>query len=240
VQVDGEAFDFCISTMSPSLLDGVLSGDSRVPEAFRQGLAGFAETGRWNEGQEPPTNDPTPNAWTPAIKVGWQGRTRFWETRDEIYGGISWTTDPIGQVWYPSEDFTERTGIMTGAYNRGGGAVTFAANDQAERLRLAREGFAKLHPQDVDQLEHGVSIAWQYMPHQSGGWAGDTALEDPSLYRQITSFAPDSRFYCAGDTWSYWPGWQEGSVASAYCAVNAIASVLDPANNAYRASACFG
>jgi monoamine oxidase len=32
-----------------------------------------------------------------AGKVGWQA-DRFWETRDQIYGGISWTTDVITQV----------------------------------------------------------------------------------------------------------------------------------------------
>src|SRR5437879_9939046 len=33
-------------------------------------------------------------------KVGWQA-DRFWETKDNIYGGISWTTDTITQIWYP-------------------------------------------------------------------------------------------------------------------------------------------
>jgi monoamine oxidase len=32
-----------------------------------------------------------------AGKIGWQA-DRFWETRDQIYGGISWTTDVITQV----------------------------------------------------------------------------------------------------------------------------------------------
>jgi monoamine oxidase len=234
VRVNGEDFDYCISTMSPTLLGDVLQDSSQIPGAFWLGLGEFQATGGWDDGGV------TPNLWTPAIKVGWQGRTRFWETENEIYGGISWTTDIIGQVWYPSEDFTERTGIMTGAYNRGGEAARFAQMNQAERLAAARKGFGLLHPDKVDQLEHGVSIAWQYMPHQTGGWASDTALESPKVYERITTFNPNGRFTCAGDTWSYWPGWQEGAVASAYCAINAIARSLDPTDNAYAASACFG
>ncbi len=231
----GAEFDYCVSTMNPKGLAGVLQDatGTAIPPAFLEGLQAFVPTDDWGDGV-------TSNLFTPAIKVGWQGRTRFWETQDEIYGGISWTTDTIGQVWYPSEDFTARTGVLTGAYNRGTMAVEFAKLDQAERLSAAREGFGRLHPDGVDQLEHGMSIAWQYMPYQVGGWASDTALEDPEVYEQITTFAKGSRFYCAGDTWSYWPGWQEGSVASAYCAITAIARDIDPANNAYAASACFG
>src|SRR5271165_2780554 len=52
---------------------------------------------------------------TPAIKVGWQTVSRFWEEENNIYGGISWTTDIIGQIWYPSEDFNARTAVITGA-----------------------------------------------------------------------------------------------------------------------------
>lgn len=228
----GSHFDFCISSMAPSLLKDVLDYPM-APKAFIQGLEAFSITGEWG------SDDPTPNLWTPAIKVGWQGMERFWETEDEIYGGISWTTDDIGQIWYPSEDFTAHTGILTGAYNRGTKAAEYAQQTNSQRLEAARKGLALLHPGNADKVDHGMSIAWQYMPHQVGGWASDTATETPSVYEQITTFAKDSRFYCAGDTWSYLPGWQEGSVASAYCAINAIAHVIDPTNYAFAASACF-
>lgn len=223
-------FDFCISTMAPSLLNTII-GDYPVPEDFRKGLKAFSETGYWK--------DKTPNLWTPAIKVGWQGKDRFWETDDEIYGGISWTTDMIGQIWYPSEDFTAHTGVLTGAYNRGPLAVDYAKLNNGQRVETARKGLGLLHPGKTDQVYRGVSIAWQYMPHQVGGWASDTASMDSTkdVYRQITTFEKDSRFFCAGDTWSYLPGWQEGSVTSAYCAVNAIARTMDPAK--YSDCACF-
>ena len=227
-------YDYCISTMAPTLLASVVKSYV-LPRAFTQGLRAFQETGNWGDG------DPTPNLWTPAIKVGWQGKDRFWETEDEIYGGISWTTDIIGQIWYPSEDFTAHTGVLTGAYNRGTQAVEYARQNNTERLDTARIGLGKLHPGKTNNVyfERGLSIAWQYMPYQVGGWASDTAATDPDVYKQITTFDKDGRFFCAGDTWSYWPGWQEGSVASAYCAINAIARTIEPSNQAYANGACY-
>ncbi|HBF32458.1 FAD-dependent oxidoreductase [Rhizobium sp.] len=212
-----EKFDFCVSTMAPSLLNRVLVPDN-IPPKFLKGLQAFSETGAWP--------DQTPNLWTPAIKVGWQGKDRFWETKNEIYGGISWTTDIIGQIWYPSEDFTARTGILTGAYNRGEQASVFAKQNQPERLAAAKTGLGKLHKGEENNVTHGMSIAWQLMPHQVGGWASDTASTSPDVYEQITTFKENGYFYCAGDTWSYWPGWQVGSVASAYCAIDAIANTI--------------
>lgn len=144
-----------------------------------EGLRDFQKTGHWG--------DPTPDLWTPAIKVGWQGKDQFWETKDEIYGGISWTTDIIGQIWYPSEDFTAHTGVLTGAYNRGTEAVEFAKQNNAERLVTGRDGLGKLHPGEEDSVyfDRGLSIAWQYMPYQVGGWASDTAKTNPEVYHDI-------------------------------------------------------
>lgn len=130
--------------------------------------------------------------------------------------------------------------MLTGAYNRGENAAVYALQNNEERVATARAGLEKLHPGDGGKVAHGMSIAWQYMPHRSGGWASDTALEDPEVYKQITTFDERGRFFCAGDTWSYWPGWQEGCVASAYCAISAIANVLEPNNPKWRANACFG
>ncbi|MBP2551520.1 monoamine oxidase [Neorhizobium galegae] len=221
--VQQHEFDFCISTTAPSLLNRILVKEG-LPRAFINGLDAFSVQGEWGD------DDPTPNLWTPAIKVGWQGKSRFWETEDEIYGGISWTTDIIGQIWYPSEDFTAHTGILTGAYNRGTPAVTYARQGNVERIATARHGLGLLHPEAKEEVYRGLSIAWQYMPNQVGGWASDTASTSPNVYREITTFDPSGRFFCAGDTWSYWPGWQEGAVASAYCAIAAIAHSIEPLN----------
>ena len=48
-----------------------------------------------------------------AGKVGWQAE-RFWEREANIYGGISWTTDTIDQIWYPSSGYLSQKGTLTG------------------------------------------------------------------------------------------------------------------------------
>ena len=106
-------------------------------------------------------------ASTPAMaagKVGWQAE-RFWETEAQIYGGISWTTDTIDQIWYPSSGYLSAKGTLTGAYMRGAPAITFNQRPVAERLAIAREQGERLHPgyaqicraRRRDRLgEHGV------------------------------------------------------------------------------------
>jgi monoamine oxidase len=203
-----EVADFCISTMAPNLLPGILS--DQFPKEFTDALGKVEQV--------------------PAIKVGWQARNRFWEKENHIFGGISWTDDDIGQIWYPSEDFNARTGVLTGAYNRGPTADEFGKLTQARRIAKALEGGQNLHPSTGGNdpgfrgkiyIDRGVTIAWQYMPFQVGGWAGLTATRQPVIYQIIIK--PQGQLYLAGDAYSYLPGWQEGAVASVYKAIEAMA-----------------
>lgn len=199
--------DFCISTMAPNIMAKI---DTNLPQWFREALAAVEQT--------------------PAIKVGWQGRTRFWQDENKIYGGISWTDDIIGQIWYPSEDFTAHTGVLTGAYNRGPLAQVFGSNKQHERIAMALAGGEKLHAGFTRKVYagRGVTIAWHYMPNQVGGWASDTALTQPKIYQAITTL-PQGRIYLSGCHYSYLPGWQEGALTSTYQAINALAYSLTSA-----------
>jgi monoamine oxidase len=193
--------DFCFSSMAPNLLEKLTTN---LSVDFKKALAAVNQT--------------------PAIKVGWQAKSRFWQTENKIYGGISWTDDIIGQIWYPSEDFNAATGVLTGAYNRGDLATKFGEYDQATRIKAALEGGTKLHAGFADKVyaDKGLTIAWQYMPFQVGGWASDTANTQPKVYEAITDL-PQGRLYLAGDAWSYLPGWQEGAVTSVYAAIEALA-----------------
>jgi monoamine oxidase len=199
-----DAVDFCFSGMAPTILSKI---DTTLSKEFKAAL---------NEVKQ-----------TPAIKVGWQAKSRFWERDNKIYGGISWTDDIIGQIWYPSEDFNASTGVLTGAYNRGENATEFGSYDQAKRLAKALEGGEKLHKHFKDKVyaDKGLTIAWHYMPYQVGGWASDTATDQPTVYEAITDL-PQGRLYLAGDAWSYLPGWQEGAITSVYAAINALQQKL--------------
>jgi monoamine oxidase len=160
-----------------------------------------------------------------AGKVGWQA-DRFWETKDQIYGGISWTTDVITQIWYPSSGFLSRKGALTGAYMYGAAAQGFNAKPVAERLQIARDQGEKLHPGYAGLVEHGIAIGWNNMEFSRFGWADES---DPafSVHAQALA-APQGRFHMAGDQITYWSAWQEGAIISAFAAVSAIDRQANP------------
>jgi monoamine oxidase len=154
-----------------------------------------------------------------AGKVGWQA-DRFWETRDHIYGGISWTTDTIDQIWYPSTGYLSRKGVLTGAYMYGKRAVAFNALPVAERLHVAREQGERLHEGYADLVEHGLALGWNNMEFQRGAWA-DESLPDYQENAKIL-MQPQGRLHLAGDQFTWWTGWQEGALLSAWEAVKAL------------------
>ncbi|CAM2069208.1 FAD-dependent oxidoreductase [Sulfidibacter corallicola] len=174
-----------------------------------------------------------------SCKVGWQCNTRFWEGHDyQIYGGISWTDDIIEQIWYPSNDYFSKKGTLTGAYIHDGicpdaprNATEFGKWDLAKRLRVAKEGGARLHREFEDNsivpTELGLSIAWQNVPYLAGAWPSwGEGQHDDADYRRL--LLPDRRFYVVGDQASTLPGWQEGSMMSAEHVVELIGG-LKPA-----------
>ena len=54
--------------------------------------------------------------YSPAVKVAFEAPRRWWETDQQLYGGISWTDRDITQIWYPSHGFHGRKGVLLGAY----------------------------------------------------------------------------------------------------------------------------
>lgn len=186
--------------------------------------------------QEIPANFSEPFAWAvahgkfaPTCKVGWQANRRFWEDdRNQIYGGISWIDDLITQMWYPSNDYFTGKGTLTGTYNYDDNAVRMGKMSLEERLVEARKGALKLHPEfaepGVVPQELGLSIAWQNVPFQRGGWAEwEDDADDRKAYAELLS--PDGRFYVVGDQVSTLPGWQEGAMMSAEHVVEQIAGL---------------
>ena len=160
-----------------------------------------------------------------AGKVGWQAE-RFWETKDQIYGGISWTTDVITQIWYPSSGFLSGKGTLTGGYMYGDAAVKFNAQPIDERLRQAKEQGERLHDGYARSVEHGVAIGWNNMEFERMGWANEG---DPAFAQHAAVLAqPQGRFHMAGDQLTFWSGWQEGALLSALAAVQSIGRQVVP------------
>lgn len=189
-------FDHCISTIPMPIFAGLKTNlDARVMEAAAR------------------------LPITPAGKVGWQSE-RFWETEDNIYGGISWESGGLEQIWYPSEGFLSPKGILTGAYVRGPNAVAFNVKTVPDRLQAARDMAERLHPGQSRKLEHGVAIAWERMEHLRQGWADH---DDPAFEPVATTLSvPQGRLYQGGDQLTNWAGWQEGAILAAQEAIRAI------------------
>jgi monoamine oxidase len=201
-----QSADYCLSNIPLPLLRKVIDNGT-FAEDYKQavGAVGFADT----------------------CKVGWQANERFWESATEqIYGGISWINHPITQMWYPSAGFFTEKGVLTGAYNYSAIAKKFGEESFEERLRIALEGAQRLHPdfaRFVD-VKLGLSIAWQMVPFQEGGWA-DWTWEGTQQKAYDRLLEPDQRFQVCGDQVSYLPGWQEGAVLSAHHVVERIAGI---------------
>ena len=186
-QVDA---DFCVCTIPATVLRNMPNDFSA---AHRSEIAGFS--------------------YAAAGKVAFQSR-RFWEQEHNIYGGISWTTQDITQIWYPSSGFGQANGILVGAYIFGGAAGNnFADQTPQERINNAIAQGSSLHTQMSAEAARGISVAWAKMPFQLGAWG----ISSP-----LTLLTPDDRIVFAGEHLSILQGWQEGAILSAYHAIDLV------------------
>ena len=243
--------DYCFSNLAIPFLQKVLSKRLQAPggeggfcDGFKQALhAVYAAQAH---------ADVTLRFLACTSKVGWQANRDLWQgaplrTRrdseglltmacDEseigvvpIHGGISWTDNPITQIWYPSYGYHDRKGVLTGAYNFAANAARFGQMPVEERLREARAGAALFGAKFAAGLERGVAIAWQNMAHIKGGWAQWNNVKDSVRhYNQIiqgtgVDGAVTPCFFVVGDQVSSLPGWQEGAIASALNAISRLA-----------------
>ncbi|MDZ7645485.1 MAG: FAD-dependent oxidoreductase [Woeseiaceae bacterium] len=151
--------------------------------------------------------------YTPAAKLAFQSR-RFWEQDHNIYGGISWTTQDMTQMWYPNSNFGAANGIVVGSYIFGGAAGTrFAARTPQQRIDTTMAQAASLHPALTGEATRGISVAWSKVPFQLGAWGTST----PGVLLDA-----DDSLFLAGEHLSILQGWQEGAILSAYHAIDGI------------------
>ena len=157
-----------------------------------------------------------------AVKIGLQFKRRFWEEDEAVYGGITYTDLPIGQIGYPQSGLNQGgKGILLGAYLYDGpNAFEFTALPPAERVRRAVGFGAKIHPQYEAEFENGIAVAWHRSPFTMGcasSWTEQTLADH---YENLCAF--DGRLVLAGEHASYLPAWQEGAILSALNAVERL------------------
>lgn len=151
------------------------------------------------------------------FKIGFQMKERFWE-REGIYGGISFTSQEINEIWYPSHGIHKQKGVVLGAYAFGPEQSNkFERMHPQERLRFAAEQGNKVHPGYSDYVENGISVPWGRMKHMMG-CGNRFEPEDADRYLKLLQ-KPDGNHYMIGDQISYHSSWQEGAYASALNAI---------------------
>jgi monoamine oxidase len=163
--------------------------------------------------------------YVPAGKAAFQAERRFWELDCGIYGGISWTSRPITQIWYPTAGLQQKKGVLVGAYvwsQKEGEA--FAAKSPERRLEDALADGEFLHKDYRVWLGRGVTVAWSKVPFSLGAWAEWGTEARARHYKAL--LGGDGPFLFAGEHLSWINGWQEGAVRSAHVALSAIGERL--------------
>lgn len=154
-----------------------------------------------------------------SVKIGLEFDRRFWEEDEQIYGGISFTDQEIGQVAYPSHGFfSSGSAVLLGGYMFGNPeAYDFAGRTPEQRISAALAQGAVLHPQYAGSYRSGVAVAWSRMPWTMGCCAQWSVEARQQHYKDLCAI--DGRLILAGEHVSYFCGWQEGAVLSAVDAV---------------------
>lgn len=138
---------------------------------------------------------------------------RFWETRDNIWGGGSVTDLANRMVYYPSHGFGDPSGVVLASYTweteaRGWGSLT---NEQ--RIAFALDGLAKLHGEYIrDHFLGGTAVFWDESPFAMG----EAAMFAPGQLSELQQYVtrPVGNLHFAGDWTTLRHAWIEGAIES--------------------------
>jgi monoamine oxidase len=158
-----------------------------------------------------------------AVKIAWESR-RFWEQEYNIYGGLSYLSEGLSPIWYPSARLMSPTGIVVSGYLIDENQVPgFSDLPLEQKFAASRAAMEKLHPGHGKELHDPVFCGWRRVKWNEGSWVLGTkpgGFGDYPGYNTVIE--PDGPIYLAGDTISHVVGWQEGAALSARRAVGLI------------------
>jgi monoamine oxidase len=134
------------------------------------------------------------------LKVGLQFKRRFWEEDEQIYGGITYTDLPIGQISYPSSRyFDSGKGVLLGAYiwdmvN----SMDFASMSPAERVAKAGWNMAA---KSMRNTHRNLTTASQ-LPgiERRSPWAVSVFGRTPRAPNTMTIYAPSTAELCSRES----------------------------------------
>lgn len=146
-------------------------------------------------------------------KIGLQFKRRFWEEDEHIYGGITHTNNELTQIFYPSNDYQSKKGVLIGYYNFGDKAEEIGNLSFKEREALALQKGSLIHPQYGEEFEQSFSVSWHKTEYSMGGWAEYNSRSRESVYNVLQK--PEKNVYFAGEHMTYLNAWMAGAFESA-------------------------
>lgn len=176
-----------------------------------------------------------------AIKLLVPTTNRFWESKEKIFGGATYTDLLPGSIYYPSDNVqqdhakSQGPGVLTISDCWGQEARWLGNMIAAERERLTVEFFGRSVHEEL--IQPGVvrwnetkSWYWDGHPWAGGAFAFYMPGQFAAIHRTVTM--PEGRIHFAGEHCSRMHSWMEGALASAHAAVSAI---VQQANEESRA-----
>ncbi len=156
------------------------------------------------------------------VKMGLEMKRRFWETDYHIYGGHSFTDQPIALISYPNYNFFgDGPAVLLGAFAHDAGAYQLTGMTPAQRIEAALAQGSVFHPAEYrKEYMNGVSVAWSRLPWILGCTSRWTDESRATHYENLV--AMDGRFVLAGEHASYYGGWMEGSLLSGLDAIKRL------------------
>jgi len=205
--------DFCVCTVPLPVLARIPNDFSPAKKAAIAGAAPYLHS----------------------VKVGFEA-PRFWETDDNVFGGLAWTDRLNENVIYPSDRYGAPKGVLVAAYAAGwtnqDNPEHFAGLSHEERFRICRDSVEALHPGRSRLLAKPVTVAWGLTRYSEGVGAlwrdfdprpgGGSGGRGP-LYAELLK--PEGPIVFAGEHLSYQPTWQEGAALSAHEALKLVAAM---------------
>jgi monoamine oxidase len=164
-----------------------------------------------------------------SVKLAYEA-PRFWETDENIFGGLAWTDRLNENVIYPSQGIGSAKGVIVAAYAAGftnrDNPHAFEALSHEERFRVTHESIEALHPGKARLLSKGATVAWGLTPYSEGVGARWAGLGGPGGFPRGDTYAelmkPEGPIVFAGEHLSYQPAWQEGAALSAHEALKLV------------------
>ena len=191
--------DWCVCTIPATILSQI---DLQVSDAKKAALKALP--------------------YSNSVKIGLEMRSRFWEEKDSIYGGHSFTDQAISLVSYPNYNFfKDGPAVLLGAFAGGAGGYQLAGMTPEQRIELALAQGSVFHPADYrKEFLNGASVAWSRLPWVMGCCATWTEETRAQHYQNLVAL--DGRIVLAGEHASYYGCWMEGALLSSLDAVTRL------------------